>query len=171
MQMTEQFFWSLFCDNYLEITKTRAYDENNNDESGNLSARLTLYHGFKILLQLYAPFMPHITEELYQLLYDNNSIHQRGSWPRLEVFFKDFDAAQSDNLLNILELVRKVKAKDNLSIKHPIKTLEISGVTLSKNLIVDLKNVTSTIEIKFVETLSNIEQNLITDDIQINVMY
>ena len=171
MSMTEQFFWSLFCDNYLEITKTRAYDENENDKKGALSARLALYHGFKILLKLYAPFMPHITEELYNILYDNKSIHLSNSWPRLEVFFKGLEHEDSDNLLNILELVRKIKAKDNLSIKHPISVLEIMGANLSDSLISDLKNVTSTEEIKFVETLSSLEQNLISENIQINVIY
>jgi len=40
---TEKFFWALFCDNYLEITKTRAYNENGEDDEGALSTHLTLY--------------------------------------------------------------------------------------------------------------------------------
>ena len=68
MDKTEVFFWSLFCDNYLEITKSRAYNEKADDNEGALSSHLTLYHSLKILLQLFAPILPHITEELFQIL-------------------------------------------------------------------------------------------------------
>jgi valyl-tRNA synthetase len=141
MHKTEQFFWSLFCDNYLEITKTRAYDEGETDEAGALSARLTLYYGLQIMLKLFAPFMPYITEEIYQLLYSRESVHMRHSWPVLDVYFDNFNPAESERLVAVLELVRKVKAQDNLSIKAPIKYIEIEGGILAENLISDLKNV------------------------------
>jgi valyl-tRNA synthetase len=171
MHKTEQFFWSLFCDNYLEITKTRAYDEEDNDVTGALSARLTLYHSLKILLQLFAPFVPHITEEIYQVLYSEKSIHSRNSWPVLDIDFDSFEVQESENLLDILELVRKIKAQDNLSIKAPIVCLEVEGGSLSDNLISDIKNVTSTEEIKFVEQLTSDTQNLFVENLKINVIY
>lgn len=172
MDHTEQFFWFLFCDNYLEITKTRAYDEENKNAAGALSARLTLYHSLKIILKLFAPFLPHITEELYQLLYTtDDSIHRRGSWPVLDLVFNGVDKS-SEQLIEVLEMVRKVKAKDNLSIKAPISYIEIAGKkSLSDDLITDLQNVTSTMEIRFVSELSSKEQELKTEIIEINVVY
>ncbi len=172
MDHTEQFFWFLFCDNYLEITKTRAYDEENKNAAGALSARLTLYHSLKIILKLFAPFLPHITEELYQLLYTtDDSIHRRGSWPVLDLVFNGVDKS-SEQLIEVLEMVRKVKAKDNLSIKAPISYIEIAGKkSLSDDLITDLQNVTSTMEIRFVSELSSKEQELKTEVIEINVVY
>ena len=172
MDHTEQFFWFLFCDNYLEITKTRAYDEENKNAAGALSARLTLYHSLKIILKLFAPFLPHITEELYQLLYTtDDSIHRRGSWPVLDLVFNGVDKP-SEQLIEVLEMVRKVKAKDNLSIKAPISYIEIAGKkSLSDDLITDLQNVTSTMEIRFVSELSSKEQELKTEVIEINVVY
>jgi len=167
---TEKFFWALFCDNYLEITKTRAYNENGEDDEGALSTHLTLYHTLKTLLQLFAPIVPHITEELFHILYakDNSeSIHMRGSWPNIrEAKFTDIDETKSEDLLEILELVRKIKAQDNLSIKSPISYIEIKGIMLPDNLISDLKNVTSAKEILYVEQLTSQNQNL-----QINVVY
>ena len=171
MHRAEQFFWSLFCDNYLEITKTRAYDEAGTDEAGALSARLTLYHGLRVMLKLFAPFMPYITEEIYQLLYSKESVHLRYSWPVLDIHFGDFNSAESERLIDVLELVRKVKAQDNLSIKVPIKYIEIEGGILAENLISDLKNVTSTKEIRFVSKLTSEEQELSMDDLKINVVY
>ncbi len=171
MEKIEQFFWSVFCDNYLEITKTRAYDEENNNPEGALSARLALYHGLKTLLKLFAPFLPHITEEIYQLLYNEDSIHARHQWPKLKVNFAGLKNAESENLLAVLELVRKIKAKDNLSIKAPIKYIEVAGGNLSDNLISDLKNVTSSAEIKIVDSLSDDSQELSEGDIKIHVVY
>jgi valyl-tRNA synthetase len=172
MDQTEQFFWFLFCDNYLEITNTRAYDEENKDAYGALSARLTLYHGLKIILKLFAPFLPHITEELYQLLYTtDDSIHRRHGWPVLDVVFSGVDNS-AEQLIDILEMVRKVKAKDNLSIKAPINYIEIiSKKSLSDTLIADLKNVTSSQEIRFVSELSSYYQGLKTEAVEINVVY
>ena len=171
MEKIEQFFWPTFCDNYLEISKTRAYDEENSNPDGSLSARLTLYHGLKTLLKLFAPFMPHITEEIYQLLYNEDSIHARGQWPKLDVKFNELKNIESENLLAVLELVRKIKAKDNLSIKAPIKYIEVAGGELSDSLISDLKHVTSSSEIKFVDKLSNEKQELSEGGIKIHVVY
>jgi len=172
---TEKFFWALFCDNYLEITKTRAYNENGEDDEGALSTYLTLYHTLKTLLQLFAPILPHITEELFHILYakDNSeSIHMRGSWPNVrEAKFTDIDETKSEDLLEVLELVRKIKAQDNLSIKSPISYIEIEGIMLPDNLISDLKNVTSAKEILYVEQLTSQNQNLQGKNLQINVVY
>ena len=172
---TEKFFWALFCDNYLEITKTRAYNENGEDDEGALSTHLTLYHTLKTLLQLFAPIVPHITEELFHILYakDNSeSIHMRGSWPNVrEAKFTDIDETKSEDLLEVLELVRKIKAQDNLSIKSPISYIEIKGIMLPDNLISDLKNVTSAKEILYVEQLTSQNQNLQGKNLQINVVY
>jgi valyl-tRNA synthetase len=170
MDRIEQFFWSSFCDNYLEITKVRTYGEEHDDEAETHSARLTLYHSLKIMLQLFAPFMPYITEELYQALYAKTSIHARGTWPSLKAEF-NADKEQAENLLLVLDLVRKIKAQDNLSIKAPISLIEVEGGKMSESLVSDLKYVTSALELKFVEKLSSNAQELESGKIKINVMY
>lgn len=149
MHLTEKFFWSVFCDNYLEISKTRAYDEDNKNPNGQYSSILTLYHVMKTLLKLFAPFMPHITEELYQILYSDNSIHIKGSWINYGNLNYKIDAKQAEGLLEILDHVRKFKAANNLSVKAEVKLLKVKGIILSEELKEDLKNVTSSEEIKF----------------------
>lgn len=171
MDKVEQFFWSMFCDNYLEITKVRAYGEEYKDEAGTLSARLTLYHSLKLILQLFAPFIPYITEEIYQALYSEKSIHSRHNWPKLDISFDGLKEAESENLIAALELVRKIKAQDNLSIKSPISCIEIEGGLLSEDLMSDLKHVTSTSEINIVKTLTSDKQNLVAGGIKLNVVY
>ena len=150
MQLTEKFFWSVFCDNYLEISKTRSYDEENKNPQGQYSSILTLYHIMQTLLKLFAPFIPHITEELYQILYnDKESIHIKGGWVNYSNLYYEIDVTPSEGLIEILDIVRKFKAEKNLSIKAPIKLLEVSGIKLSEELTEDLKNVTLAEEIKF----------------------
>ncbi|CAK6507756.1 valine--tRNA ligase [Rickettsia helvetica] len=161
MHLTEKFFWAVFCDNYLEISKTRSYDEKNKNPQGQYSSILTLYHVMQTLLKLFAPFMPHITEELYQILYSENSIHVKGNWINYGDLNYEIDAKGAEGLLEILDIVRKFKAEKNLSIKAPIKLLEVSGIVLSAELAEDLKNVTSAEAIQFEMKDDKIKVNVI----------
>ena len=64
------FFWGSFCDWYLEIVKLRL-DFEGNKESAQ-AALTTLLQIFEALLRLLSPFMPFITEEIWQAVYDGN---------------------------------------------------------------------------------------------------
>ncbi|HJD56641.1 valine--tRNA ligase [Candidatus Tisiphia endosymbiont of Ptychoptera albimana] len=171
MESIEKFFWSVFCDNYLEITKTRAYNMDGSDNRGQYSAIITLYYSIKILLKLLAPFLPHITEEIWQILYSTKSIHSRGNWSQIKNFSFPVDQIQPDRLIKILDLVRKAKAEKNLSVKANIKVLEIIGEKLSNDLTIDLKNVTSSHKIEFVEEFSSTNQVLKNDEVVVNIIY
>ncbi|MFY9589444.1 valine--tRNA ligase [Rickettsia endosymbiont of Halotydeus destructor] len=161
MHWIEKFFWSVFCDNYLEISKTRSYNENNTNTIGQYSAILTLYHVMQVLLKLFAPFVPHITEEIYQLLYsEGKSIHEKGNWPNYNNLNYIIDSKQAEGLLEILDLVRKFKAEKNLSIKAPITLIEVKGIELSPDLTADLKSVTSAVSIKYYLPEDKIEINI-----------
>ncbi|WP_250311423.1 valine--tRNA ligase [Rickettsia endosymbiont of Oedothorax gibbosus] len=171
MELIEKFFWSVFCDNYLEITKTRAYNMDGSDNRGQYSAIITLYYSIKILLKLLAPFLPHITEEIWQILYSTKSIHSRGNWSQIKNFSFPVDQIQPDRLIKVLDLVRKAKAEKNLSVKSDIKVLEIIGEKLPNDLTIDLKNVTSSHKIEFVEEFSSTNQVLKNDEVVVNIIY
>ncbi|MCC8483622.1 MAG: valine--tRNA ligase [Rickettsia endosymbiont of Labidopullus appendiculatus] len=171
MELIEKFFWSVFCDNYLEITKTRAYNMDGSDNRGQYSAIITLYYSIKILLKLLAPFLPHITEEIWQVLYSTKSIHSRGNWSQIKNFSFPVDQIQPDRLIKILDLVRKAKAEKNLSVKADIKVLEIIGEKLPNDLTIDLKKVTSSHKIEFVEEFSLTNQVLKNDEVVVNIIY
>ncbi len=128
----EDVFWNDFCDNYLELVKSRAYG--NMGEAGQHSAACTIWHTLHAILKLFAPFVPHITEEIYHIIYTEEatrigSIHARGNWPEAQAFPLD-EAAEAAGVTTValLELVRKAKSEKGVSIKYPIDQAVVSGV-------------------------------------------
>jgi valyl-tRNA synthetase len=88
MACTESFFWKRFTDSYLELSKARARGESSTGETGRGSAVSALRLGFDVLLRLFAPFLPFITEELWSHGLDQHgderrSIH-RSRWPQAD---------------------------------------------------------------------------------------
>ncbi|MCG8553845.1 MAG: valine--tRNA ligase [Proteobacteria bacterium] len=83
---TEKFFWSSFTDTYLELVKGRARGEGGVTEAERGSAVATLRLALNVLLRLFAPVIPFITEEVWswQFAADHRrpSIHQ-AAWPTL----------------------------------------------------------------------------------------
>jgi len=67
-----QFFWGSFCDWYLEIVKLRLDFSDTADKEQTKAALTTLVGVFEAALRLLSPFMPFITEEIWQALYDGD---------------------------------------------------------------------------------------------------
>jgi len=127
----EDFFWNDFCDNYLELVKARAYGEGASDVSGQQSALYTIYHCLDAILRLFAPFVPHITEELYSHIFDdkfaqNGSIHARGNWVRAGDYPYDAGAEKSGiAAVDVLNIIRKAKSEAGVSIKAPVAEVRV----------------------------------------------
>lgn len=174
----EDFFWNDFCDNYLEIVKVRSYGEDDKFTSQQQqSALYTLYHCVENILKLFAPFIPHITEELYSYIFDKkfenmSSIHQKGSWPkRLDCFYDENAERVGIACVDILDAVRKLKADKNVSIKWPLDNLYISkgsshyeGWDQIDSIIDDLASVTNTKEVTWAESVPFDVDNCATEN-------
>ena len=120
LDLTETWFWSDFTDNYLELSKTRAY-------AGDPSALGTLRTALDVVLRLFAPVVPFITEEVWnQDRSEPTSIH-REPWPVPDDLPDAVDDGCFDVAVEVLARIRKAKSEAKVSIKWPVTDLSISG--------------------------------------------
>ena len=130
LDAVEKFFWHSFCDNYLELIKDQLFKPDNYSTQEVQATRWTLKHTGLRILQLYAPYLPYITEHLYGLLYQSSigtaSIHQL----RYALVQTSYNYEKSTELMkkiiNIIADVRKLKTAQQLSLKAPLKQLIIN---------------------------------------------
>ncbi len=125
LEHAERFFW-FFCDDYLELVKPRAYGEYG--EPGAASARQTLRLGLSVLLRLFAPMLPFVTEEAWSWWQDG-SIHRAG-WPaaaELPPQPGPDDDAVIAAAVAVIAAVRKAKSEAQLPMKAPVRLLTVTA--------------------------------------------
>lgn len=131
LDLVERFFWQDFCDNYLELIKDQIFNPAKYSAEAINATRYVLHMVSYGLLQLYAPFIPFVTEKLYQLLFKHNigieSLHNTILEKELYVSCYPDSAEKMTALLNIVDQVRKLKSEHQLSLKTPLANLVIHG--------------------------------------------
>jgi valyl-tRNA synthetase len=127
LERTEAFFWS-FCDDYLELVKTRAYGEPG--EAGTASARAALATALSVLLRLLAPVLPFVTEEVWSW-WQAGSIHT-APWPASSELGPSGSAGvgDGDQVLEVaavvLGRVRQAKSQAKRSMRSKVATLTVT---------------------------------------------
>ena len=132
LQRTETFFWS-FCDDYLELVKGRRYGEQGADGAGSANAALTA--GLSVMLRLFAPFLPFVTEEVWSW-WREGSIHT-AAWPiagELLALVSDHSETtrQHDErayqwAADVLFDVRKQRSEAKQPLKVPITKVDVKA--------------------------------------------
>jgi valyl-tRNA synthetase len=159
LERTEEFFW-WFCDDYVELVKTRAYGETQDSSS----ARVSLHRALSIVQRLLAPMLPFATEEVWSW-WQTGSIH-RATWPTTAEVLEGFNAAPDavdglDAICLVLGAVRRTKTEAKVSQRAEVSKLVITAdshtVSILQSNLLDLRNAGSLQEIDFVISDSNSE--------------
>src|SRR4029450_10211266 len=120
--VTERFFWHL-ADDYLELVKQRAYGAAGPERAS--SALPTPRQPPDVLLRLFAPFLPYVTEEVWSWWRDG-SVH-RAAWPTVEEL-ADADGADAivfEGAADVLSAIRKEKALAKVSLRVPAERVTV----------------------------------------------
>jgi valyl-tRNA synthetase len=141
LELTERFFW-FFCDDYLELAKPRAYGGSGEGPAASAIAALQL--ALSVLLRLFAPFLPFVTEEVWSWTREGagwegegampgGSIH-RASWPDSEPLLAaagGTDAKQADVQLDAasaaIGAIRKAKSQARLPMRASVRNLAVTA--------------------------------------------
>ncbi|MHB8463555.1 MAG: valine--tRNA ligase [Acidimicrobiales bacterium] len=118
LERTESFFW-MFCDDYLELVKGRAYGSG----EGADSARATLREALSSLQRLVAPMLPFVAEEVWSWWQDG-SVHQ-APWPVATPVEADDGVLAAAG--EVLAAVRRAKTEAKQSMKAPVSVVRVSG--------------------------------------------
>jgi valyl-tRNA synthetase len=125
LQEAESFFW-FFCDDYLELVKSRAYREHGPRAAG--SAIAALRTALSVLLRLFAPVLPFVTEDVWSWWQDG-SVH-RAAWPdpaELRALAGRVDPDALAAASAAIRAVRGAKSAARLSMRAPVRKLVISA--------------------------------------------
>jgi valyl-tRNA synthetase len=123
------FTWHVFCDCYIEAVKDRLYKPDVYGEEKKRAAQYALHAVLCRVLQLLAPIIPHITEEIYQAMYADakqfRSIHV-SSWPAPNRELMDERAEKAGDLIvAVITEVRRDKAERRMPLNRQIKKLTV----------------------------------------------
>jgi valyl-tRNA synthetase len=126
LERTEAFFWA-FCDNYVELVKSRAYGTLGEERAA--SARATLLQTLSVLLRLFAPLLPYVTEEVW-CWWREGSIH-RAAWPAVSevsaVGADQGDPAVWAAASELLGEIRKTKTAAGVSLRAPVALVHVTA--------------------------------------------
>ena len=125
------FIWDTYCDWYIELTKTRM---NGEDQASKLAAENVLCYVLIEVLKLLHPFMPFITEEIWQSLPHEGDFLMTAQWPKYEdaMHFPAEEAAM-EAVMDTIKAIRARRAEMNVP---PSKKAEVLLVTATPDIYV-----------------------------------
>ncbi|MBR3804384.1 MAG: valine--tRNA ligase [Clostridia bacterium] len=147
----QEFFWNDFCDWYIELSKPYLYGTDEEKKTGVLSV---LIYVLKNTLKLLHPYIPFITEEIYQHIPGVNESIMISEYPRYnsKLAYRK-DAEDCAYAMSIITAIRQIRADSGCA---PSKKVDLFIVTEKKNLInkalVYIEKLANVSEIKFIDS-------------------
>jgi valyl-tRNA synthetase len=139
LERTERFFWDL-CDDYLELVKSRAYggpEAGGEQSAGATSARAALRQALSVVLRLFAPILPYVTEEVWSWWRDG-SVH-RAAWPVADELTGGGDPAVLAATADVLRQVRRAKSAAKVSMRADVERAAVRGADVERVADADLR--------------------------------
>lgn len=164
LERTETFFW-WFCDDYVELVKTRAYGIGTDSSS----ARVSLRRALSVLQRLLAPMLPFASEEVWSW-WKQGSIH-KATWPTRDdllsgVTTSDDAATLLDSTCILLAAVRRAKTEAKVSQRAEVSQLFIAApsttIVLLEANATDLRNAGAIQEMKYSGSTSDVITGQVT---------
>jgi len=129
MEEIRNFTWHVFCDCYIEAVKDRLYKPEVYGKDKRRAAQYALYAVLHRLLQLLAPIMPHLTEEIYQTMYaeekEFKSVHL-SPWPIPNTKLVDEGAEkEGEAIMAVITEIRREKSEKHMPLNTPIRKLTV----------------------------------------------
>ncbi|MGY1734174.1 valine--tRNA ligase [Geodermatophilus sp. SYSU D01045] len=120
LEVTESFFWT-FCDDYVELVKSRAYGSDDAARSAQAALALAL----SVQLRLFAPVLPFVTEEVWSW-WQAGSVH-RAPWPAADELPGGGDPAVVEVAAEALAAVRKAKSEAKQSMRADVESATVTA--------------------------------------------
>ncbi|MFH1224719.1 MAG: valine--tRNA ligase [Candidatus Diapherotrites archaeon] len=136
MHAIRNFFWLEFADFYIEEAKWRVYDAKNPSQK---AAQYVLCTTFTDTVKMLAPFMPHITEEIYREIFKGKmkSVHLE-EWPAVDEKWINAEAEETGKVMAaVIGEARKEKSRRNIALNSEVKKVSVTAKDKKTKAILD----------------------------------
>ena len=104
----------------MKLSKARAY-------RGDPSALAVLRQALDVLLRLFAPIVPYVTEEVWNAGRDESRSVHVAKWPQPSELVEGHDDGSFDAAVSVMTQIRRAKSEAKVSMKVPVEQLEVRG--------------------------------------------
>lgn len=125
LQKIYEFIWEEYCDWYIELVKPRLYDR---ESEGRFEAQYVLNYVLCVALKLLHPYMPFVTEEIYQHLINDDESIMISKWPEYREEY-NFEAEEENMgiIMEAIKNIRNIRAEMNVPPSRKAKVIFVAA--------------------------------------------
>ncbi|MBW2334537.1 MAG: valine--tRNA ligase [Deltaproteobacteria bacterium] len=172
--ITYQFVWHEFCDWYLEMVKLELYSEDQNRREVAQSVMQTLLSG---VLRLLHPFVPFITEEIWQRMPHTEGSIMAARFPqRTEFIYNEESIKEMDLIKEVIIGIRNIRGEMNIPPKKYVKiVIDVKGAKEKEILKNNFSYITSLAKVESIDVVSDMGKpdssaTYVFSDIQVHIL-